>query len=192
MMTSPARIDLPVMSFLRETAHDGADEIVLAHGIETRHLRGLAAEKRHLVLLARLAEAAHDLLELLGVDLRRAHVVHEEQRLGALNEDVVHAVVDDVLADGIVLAHHRGHLQLGAHAVGRGHENLVLAGGHAVKPAERTDVPDYAGRLGGRDHLLDRTNRLHLDVDVDAGCGIGGLLLRIFRHGLQFFRDWET
>ena len=162
---------------LGDAADDRADEIVLARRIEARHFGGLAAEERHLVLLAGLAETGNDRLELLGVDFRRADVVHEEKRLGALHEDVVHAVVDDVLPDRVVLVHHRGHLQLRADAVGRGNENHVLALRDLVEPPERADVADDVRRLRRSDHLLDGADCPHLHVNVNAGCGICGFFL---------------
>ena len=103
---------------LRDMSDNRSDKVILAHRIQTGHLGGFAAEKRHLVLLAGLAETGHDRLELLGVKLGRADVVHEEQGLRALNQDVVHAVVDDVLPDRVVLVHHRRNLELRADAVG--------------------------------------------------------------------------
>ena len=130
-----------------------------------------------MVLLARFAKTRHDGLEDDGIDLGRADVVHEEERQRTLHEDVVDAVVHDVLPDGVVLVHHRGDLELRAHAVGRGDEYLVLAGRDLVEAAERADVADDGLRLGSRDHLLDGTDRVHLDVDVDACLRVRRLLL---------------
>ena len=178
---------------LGDAADDRADEIVLARRIETRHFGGLTAEERHLVLLARLAEAGDNRLELLGVDLRGADVVHEEKRRGALHEDVVHAVVDDVLSDRVVLVHHRRHLQLRADAIGRGDENHVLALRDLVETPERADVADDVRRLRRGDHLLDGAHSPHLHVNVNAGCGICGLLL--LNHDslpLKWWTAWKT
>ena len=174
---------------LLDAADDRADEIVLADRIEPRHLGGLAAEERHLVLLARLAKPGDDGLELRRIDLRRADVVHEEERHRALHEDVVHAVVDDVLPDRVVLVHHRRHLELRADAVRGRDEDHVLPLRDLVKPAERADSPDHVRRLRRRDHLLDRADRPHLDVDVDARRRICRLLLfldHVFPRTLDF------
>ena len=131
----------------------------------------------HVVLLAGLAEAGDDLAEDGTVELGRADVVHEEQRTCALHEDVVHAVVDDVLAHGVVLLHHRGDLELGADAVRGGDEDRVLGASlrQSAEAAERADAANHVDRLGAADHCLDGLEGFHLVVDVDAGGGVGGL-----------------
>ena len=169
---SPARMDWPA----RDGADDRAGEVVLAGGVEAGEFGRLAAEKGHAVLLAGLAETGDDLLEDGSVELGGADVVHEEERARALHEDVVHAVVDDVLADGVVLLHHHGDLELGAHAVRGGDEQGVLGTAlrKAAEPAERPDAADDICGLRRADQGLDGLERIHLVVDVDAGGGVGG------------------
>ena len=62
-------------------------------------------------------------------DLRRQpsgrQVIQEEERLGALHEDVVDAVIDEVGADRVVRPAMNATLQLGADAVGAGDENRI-------------------------------------------------------------------
>ena len=101
----PATIARPsITSRLLDDADDEAGDVVLAVGVEARHLRGLAADQRAAVLAAAARDAGDDLLG----DVRRQpagrEVVEEEQRLGALHEDVVDAVVDEVGADRVVAA----------------------------------------------------------------------------------------
>ena len=90
-------------------------------------------------------------------------------------------MVDDVLADGVVLVHHRGDLKLGADAVGRRNENHPLAGRNLVKAAECADSADNVGGFCGSDHLLDGSDGIHLDIYIDARLGVRGL--RLFCHG---------
>ncbi len=166
---------------LLHAADDGAYKVVFTGGIKTGHLRGLTAEKRHLILFASLAKAGNDVLELNGIDLGGADVIHEKERLRALNENIVYAVVDDVLTDGVVLVHHRGDLKLGADAVSRRNEDHTLAGRNLVKAAECADSADNVGGLGGSDHLLDGSDGIHLNINIDTGLGVRGL--RLFSHG---------
>ena len=158
-------------------ADDRADEVVFVGGVEAGHFGGLAAEEGHVVLLAGLAEPLDDLLEGGAVELGGAHVVHEEEGLRALHEDVVHAVVHDVLAHRVVLLHHHGDLELGAHAVRGGDEDRVLRASlrQAAEAAERADSADYVDRFRGANHRLDGLEGVHLVVDVHAGGGVGGL-----------------
>ena len=101
--TSPtaivAAVDQPLAI---DDADDEAGEVVFAVGVEARHLGRLAAEQRAAVVAARRRHPADDRLR----DLRRQpagrEVVEKEQRLGALHQDVVDAVVDEVDADGVV------------------------------------------------------------------------------------------
>src|SRR5439155_25493358 len=52
----------------------------------------------------------------------RRQVVEEEQRLGALNQNVVDAVVDEIGANRAVTVRHERHLQLRADAEGGVHD----------------------------------------------------------------------
>ena len=62
----------------------------------------------------------------LHVELAAGEVVEEEQRLGALHQQVVDAHGDEVDADGGVPAGVDGDLELGADAVGGGDQDRVL------------------------------------------------------------------
>ena len=160
---------------------DSADEVIFTGRIKAGHLRRLAAEKSHLILFTSLAKTGNDVLELNGINLGGADVIHEKERLRALNENIVYAVVDDVLTDGVVLVHHRGDLKLGADAVSRRNEDHTLAGWDLVKAAECADAADNVGGLGGSDHLLDGSDGIHLNINIDTGLGVRGL--RLFSHG---------
>ena len=107
--------------------------------------------------------------------MRGADVVEEEERLGALDEDVVDAVVDEVLADGRVLLREAGDLELRADAVRAPDKEHVLAGG-GEEPAEVADSPYGPARGSRRGHFLDRLDADHLRVDVDAGGGVSRFL----------------
>ena len=62
----------------------------------------------------------------LDVELAGREVVEEEQRLGALHDDVVDAHRDEVDADRVVDAGLERDLELGADAVGAGDQDRVL------------------------------------------------------------------
>ena len=63
------------------------------------------------------------------VELAGGEVVEEEQRLGALRQQVVDAHGDEIDADGVVPAGLDGDLQLGADAVVGGDQDRVLEAG---------------------------------------------------------------
>ena len=139
--------------------------------VETRHLRGLAAEQRAAVVAAGVRHPADDRFR----DVRRQpagrEVVEEEQRLGALHEDVVDAVVDEIDADGVVARRHERDLQLGADAVGARDENGIAkaSGLEPEQTAERADVREDAGRERRTRQRPDPADGFVARIDVDAG-----------------------
>ena len=93
----------------------------------------LAADERAAGLPAALGHALDELLDVVGVELADRDVVEEEQRLGALADDVVDAHGHEVDADGVEATGGLGDERLGADAVGGRHEHRV-----AVAVAGRT------------------------------------------------------
>ena len=61
-------------------ADDEARDVVLALGVEARHLGRLAAEQGAAVLPAAAGDAGDHRGQHLGIELARRHVVHEEER----------------------------------------------------------------------------------------------------------------
>ena len=98
-------------------ADDGPAHVVFAWLVEPGHLGGLAADERAMVLRACLGEPADDVLEYARLQPPGAKVIEEEQRFRAEHRDVVHAMVDQVLPDGVVAVHGEGELELGADAI---------------------------------------------------------------------------
>ena len=128
-------------------ADDEAGDVVLAVGVEAGHLRGLAAEQRAAVLAARRRQPFDDLHGDVGIEPAGGEIVEEEQRLGALDEDVVDAVIDEIDADGVVDAGHERDAQLRADAVGARHQHRV-GDGRAAKPEQAAEGPDSESTPG--------------------------------------------
>src|SRR5581483_11891361 len=129
-----------------------------------------AADERAPVLAARARDAADDLLRDGGGQPAGGEVVEKEQRLGALDEDVVDAVVDEVGADRVVAPGHERHLQLRADAVGARYEHRILkvVAIEAEQPAERSDLGQHAGGERRPRERLDAADGFVAGVDVDA------------------------
>ena len=87
---------------LFDDADGKAGEVVFARRVHARHFRRLAADQRAARRLAAVGDAADDFGGDVDVELAAGEVVEEEQRLGALHEDVVDAHRDEVDADGVV------------------------------------------------------------------------------------------
>ncbi len=152
-----------------------AGEVVVLAGIHARHFGRLAADQRASRLPAAFGDACHDVAAGAHVELAGGEVVEEEQRLGALDHEVVDAHRDKVDPDGVVLAGRYGDLQLGADAVGAGDEDRVLvAGGLEVEQgAESAQTGIGADPCGGFRQRLDRIDESSAGVDVNTGILIG-------------------
>ena len=140
--TSPSRTPRGERLLPLDHPDDEAGEVVVVLGVGPRHLRGLAADQRAGELGAGPREAGDDLLDLAGVHPAERDVVEEEQRHGPLDQDVVDAVGDEVVADGVVDAGEDRHLDLRADAVRRGHEHRLAVPREvgAEHPAEGADL----------------------------------------------------
>ena len=99
-------------------------------------------------------------------------IVEEEQRLGALHQDVVDAVIDEIGADRIVAVGQERDLQLGADAIGarrRAPDRGYRPGSSLKQPAEGADVGEDAAREGRPRQAADAADGFVARVDVDAG-----------------------
>ena len=84
-------------------------------------------------------------------------------------------MVDDVVADGVVLVHHVGDHELGADAVDAGDHDGVLPAGEVnlEEAAEAADGGEGLGSPGRRDLALDLLEEGGGEVDVDARLLVG-------------------
>ena len=173
-------------------AHDEARQVVLAVGVEAGHLRRLAADQHAAVGLAGVGQPADHALDHLGVELAGGQVVEKEERRRALHGNVVHAVVHQVGAHGVVQAQLEGHLQLGSHAVGRADQDGLLPALH-VQPEQRAEAADSAQHIaikGLLRQVLDALLGAVAAAEVDAGVGVGhGFGLR-FSGTVRAFWWW--
>ena len=98
-------------------------EIVFPYFVEARHFGGLTAQKG----TARLTTTYSNAFDNFGDDLRNhpasSDVVHEKQRRGTLNQDVVDAVRNQIATYGMVDASDKGDLEFGSHSVHAGDRN---------------------------------------------------------------------
>src|SRR5690606_9908098 len=116
-----------------------------------------AADQRASRLAAPLRDATDDGRTLLGVELAGGEIVEEEQRFGALHDEVVDAHGDEIDPDRVVLSGIDGDLELGADAVIGSHQNRVgeASGPEVEQPAEPADFTISTGPAGGAHQRLD-------------------------------------
>ena len=102
-------------------------------------------------------------------------------RARTLNENVVHAVVYDILTDRIVLFHHARDLELGSDTIGGSDQKGILQTlRKTAKATKRADSSCDIYSFGSTHHLLDGLKCTHFVVDIHASCGVGG---RLCAHG---------
>ena len=130
------------------SADGEACEIVVAAGIHARHFGRLAADQRAARLAATGRNAADDGRTLVRIELAGGEIVEEEQRLGALHDEIVDAHGNEVDADRVVLVGVDGDLQLGADAVIGGNEDRIGETGR-LQVEQAAEAADLA--VGARD-----------------------------------------
>ncbi|PWG75121.1 hypothetical protein DF186_14305, partial [Enterococcus hirae] len=115
------------------------------------------------------------------------HVVVEEQRLGARDDEVVDDHRHEVDPDRVEAPQAPGQVDLGAHPVGAGHQHR-LAEPRRVEGAQATEPADAAEHLGATragDLVPDELDRAVGSVEVHAGVGVADRLVHrdTFRVG---------
>ena len=142
--------------------------------IESGYLCGLSAEQGTAGGLAGVDETGDDLLDDVGIEVAGGEVVHEVERGGTLDGDVVDAVVDEIGTDGGVEAELGGELELGTDAVGSGDEDGVgeALGVEGEGAVEATDLGEDLAVEGATCEALDAFDRQGA-AGVRGGTGAG-------------------
>ncbi len=161
-----------------------AAEIVVAVLVQSGHLGGLAADQRTAGFTAALGDARHDRGRGLRIELAAGEVVQEEQRLSALHDEIVDRHRHQVDADAGMQPGLDSDLDLGADAIGGGHQDRILEARRleVEQAAEAADLSIGAGARGGAHHRLDHVDQAVAGIDVDPGIGVGEPVLA-FGHG---------
>ena len=109
-------------------AHRKAHQVVFTPTVKAGHLGGFPADQGANGDLAALGDARDDLGGDARIEFAHGEIVQEKERLGPLDGDVVDHHGHQVDPDGVVLVHHEGDLELGAHPVGGAHQNRAFPG----------------------------------------------------------------
>jgi hypothetical protein len=109
----------------------------------------------------------------VDVELSGGEVIEEEQRLGALDEDVVDAHADQVDADRVVAAELLGKLELRAHAVGAGDQyRFTVLVGQVEQGAESAEPAHHLRPETAPHQRLDALDDGVARIDVDTGIAV--------------------
>ena len=126
-----------------------AGEIIVAGRVHARHFGGFAADQRAAGLPAALGDRRDDRRGDVIVELPGGIIIEEEQRLGALNDEIVGAHRDQIDADAVMTSGLDRELELGADAVVRGDQQGIaiarrLEIEEAAKAASSASAPGRA------------------------------------------------
>ena len=171
---SPGFTAFPVEKFFSlDHADDKARKIIFSGRIKSRHLGGFAANQRASGFTAGAAHALNKLVDNRRVKFPHRKVIEEKKRRGALDENVVDAMIDEVAADGGVHAHCHGDFQLGADAIGARNENRLFPL-LVVEREERAETADTAEDAAGESAVGVMPDALlHFVGDSDVHSGVG-------------------
>ena len=133
--------------FALHNTDDEAREIVFARRIKAGHLRGFSADERAAGFAAGAAHALDELLDDLWIHFSQGEIVEEKERLGALHQNVVDAVIDEVAANRRVHPHGHSDFELCADAIcaRNQHGFLPLFVVEGEERAEAADAAEHAG-----------------------------------------------
>src|ERR1051325_9557210 len=168
--------------FLDHT-NDRAAQVVFTRGVETWHLGGFAADEGATVVRAGGGEAFDDLGENAWFKFAGADVIEEKERFSAKHGDIVDAMIDQVLPDGVVAVHGEGQLELSADTVNAGDEYrlFVLARVESEQAAEPADLAQHLGPVGGGEQPGQGGFHPVAQINVHSRFSVG-----LFLHGSQF------
>ncbi len=158
--------------FHRADAKTG--QIVFAGRVHVGHFGGLAADQRAAGQFTAFRDPADHGHRGVDIELAGGEVIEEEQRLGALHQHIVDAHADQVDADLRVPAQRLRQLELGADAVGTGHQNRFAVPTREVEQgAETAKATHHLRSEGALDQRLDALDEGVAGIDIDPGIAVG-------------------
>ena len=151
-------------------------QIELAGRVDIGHLGRLPAQQRATGRGARVRDTRNNGRDDVRIGTVLRQIIEEKERSRSLDRDIVDAVVDDVRAERVVATERRGDLDLGADAIGGGHEHRVVEFARrtqAEHAAEGPHVGQHPSPARPRDDLLQPLGRPPRVVEMDADLRVG-------------------
>src|SRR5215470_16349546 len=160
--------------FSLDCADDESRKIVFTGLVEARHFRGFAPDESTTRFAAGAAHAIHQLLDDVRIHLAERQIIQKKERLGALHQNVVHAVIDEIATDGGMNVHGHGDFQLGADAIGTGNKNRLLEflRVESEERAKAADAAEHSVRESARRKMADALLGFIRYGDVDSCVGV--------------------
>ena len=155
-------------------AHGKAGQVVFAIGVHAGHLGCFTTNQGAARGLTALGNAAHHGGGRVECKSATGEIIQKEEWLRPLNENVVHTHGHEVDAHGVVPVQGEGQLELGAHAIGAGHQHgLHQPFGQAAQGAEATNAREHLWPHGALGQRLDAVDESVAGIDVHASVAVG-------------------
>ena len=150
-----------------------AGQIIVAIGVEARHLRCFAPGKGASRLLAAAGDTPDDARRDIHIEATGCVVVKEKKGFGAGYEHIVSAHGHEILADAVVFVIVDGELELGTDTVGAGGEyGPCVARRNLGQGREATETLQCLGPVGCFARAGDARYEFIAGVDIDTCCSI--------------------
>ena len=119
---------------------------------------------------AAFRDTGHDRRGGFRIELAAGEIVQEEQRFGALHDEVVDRHRHQIDADAVMQASFDRDLDLGADSIGGRDQHGILEAGRleVEQPTESADLGVGTGARGGTNHRFDQVDQTIAGVDIDA------------------------
>lgn len=143
--------------------------VVIFAVVHARHFSGFAAHQRTAGLFAAFGDAGDHAGRGVHIQLAGGVVVEEEQRLGALNHQIVDAHRHQIDADGVVAFQIHRQTQLGAHAVGTGNQHrLAVFLRQRTQGAKPAQTAHHFRATGLFNYTFDAVYQCVACIDIDT------------------------
>ena len=171
---------------LGDRSHDKPGEVVVGGRVHAGHLGRFPADQRASVLDTSGRHTGDDRFDHRRLEFAEREIVEKKQRHRALDQDVVDAVVDQVMANRVVAPGLDRHLDLRSNAIGARDQHRGLTGGrHPKQAAEAAEAAPGGARGRGLDESPNPLLGIGRRVDVDAGRAV----VERGRRGASTVRD---
>ena len=159
--------------FLRD-ADAEPRQVIIPTGINARHFRRFATDKRGAGFQTPIRDARNNVLRDRRVEMACGEVIEKEKRFRALNHDVIDAHCDQINADAAVAIVSHREFEFRANPVGARHKNRTPKSIH--RQFEQSGKTAWSGQYlrspGFCDEGLYRFHKTITGINIDSGIAV--------------------
>ncbi|MNT00431.1 hypothetical protein D3C72_1348640 [compost metagenome] len=146
-----------------------AGHVVVFAVVHARHFSGFTAHQSTARLLTAFGDTGDHAGRGVHVQFAGGKVIQEEQRLSALNHQIVHTHCNQIDADGVVSFQVHRQTQLGAYAVGTGNQyRLAVFLRQRTQGAKTAQTTHHFRAAGLFNYTFDAVYQCIASIDIDT------------------------